>query len=413
MNKNEEEERNGFQWPVIVKNPNAHANLDYYYGPYASLDDLDPKKGFPADLLVPGFTVGIQAEDGSVEEWWVQGEGKSATWARKQSDVEIPEGVMTFKGTISKDNLKTIESPAKGDVWCVAWKSGHATISVFYVWNGKDWTPFRGVSKTLTIKVPSAEEPIVYDGSESKVVDLTSFMQQSNLNQLKADIQTEASETYATKEEVGARPDWKNGDIALLGRDLSSSEVKFKAGADAQWAGTNIKIGASADTATLSSNGKQLNVSVREVALSRNGSSLYRANPLVLAVRLYWVDKEIRYVSKYNPFNLKLTFTYLGSRGCYQVTHKLLSSGVSKIFTLDGSPFIPADETERCDRNISYMPVGMAARGSWGNKGNGRRQQYVSFPVLTGDYMYLYTQDDDQGEDFDVCDILIYDFSTL
>ena len=98
MNKNDESERNGFVWPVILKNPNAHANVDFYYGPYDSLDSL--KEGVPNDLWVPGFTAAVQDEDGVVTEWWVQGEGASARWEQKGVR---HDGVLTM---IESDGVK-------------------------------------------------------------------------------------------------------------------------------------------------------------------------------------------------------------------------------------------------------------------------------------------------------------------
>ena len=101
MNKNDESERNGFVWPVILKNPNAHANIDFYYGPYDSLDSL--KEGVPNDLWVPGFTAAVQDKDGVVTEWWVQGEGASARWEQKDRHDTALKGVLTM---IESDGTK-------------------------------------------------------------------------------------------------------------------------------------------------------------------------------------------------------------------------------------------------------------------------------------------------------------------
>lgn len=96
-NKNEERNEHGFEWPVVVRNSNPHANIDYYYGPYDSVESM--KAGVPAEVLVPGFTAAVQTADGVTEYWIVSGSGADATWAQKglASGTSIGNGKLMIK----------------------------------------------------------------------------------------------------------------------------------------------------------------------------------------------------------------------------------------------------------------------------------------------------------------------------
>ncbi len=109
-NKNEERNEHGFEWPVVVRNSNPHANIDYYYGPYDSVESM--KAGVPAEVLVPGFTAAVQTADGVTEYWVVSGSGDSATWAQKglASGTSIGNGKLMIKEADSVSGGETIKN---------------------------------------------------------------------------------------------------------------------------------------------------------------------------------------------------------------------------------------------------------------------------------------------------------------
>lgn len=106
-NKNEERNEHGFEWPVVVRNSNPHANIDYYYGPYDSVESM--KAGVPAEVLVPGFTAAVQTADGVTEYWVVSGSGDSVTWVQKglASGTSIGNGKLMIKeaDSVSDGNI--------------------------------------------------------------------------------------------------------------------------------------------------------------------------------------------------------------------------------------------------------------------------------------------------------------------
>ena len=124
-NKNKE----GFEWPVIVKNANARSSLDYFYGPYDSVDDLDKDEVLPKNLKFPGFTAAVyETVNGKktlVEYWWT-GNG----WERKGVPVST---YVTFKGVV-----ETLPSSANvGDLYILKKSNGEDNEEYIWTESGK------------------------------------------------------------------------------------------------------------------------------------------------------------------------------------------------------------------------------------------------------------------------------------
>lgn len=392
MNKNEDRGEAGFNWPVVIRNPNARASLDYYYGPYGSEEDM--RQSVPNELWVPGFTAAVQSEDGAVEEWWVQGEGARADFVKKHEMV-IPDGSMRFMGFAgSMTELQSKESPSKGDVWQAAVKNGRYTIYPLYVYDGSDWTPFTQEYK-LTIKMPDGTSK-TYDGSKQVSVDLSGVATDDKLNELK--------KTCVTVDQLDDFATWKDGDFTLLGQKISDHSIHYRT-PQGNWVDTGI----SAQQGRLTGGGVGLKLVGTDVGLSRNNiANYYRANPLVLAVRLIYPESlaACRIKELYNPFGLSLNLKGL-SRGVYEFTHNLGSSKISKS-TL-GAHESWGDEWTRKDTAYTYMVMGDACKYD----GKKREQLYFSVIQRYSDYFTFRTADDPTVNRFTSCDIIIFDFNTL
>lgn len=122
-NLNKVNSRPGFTWPVIIDNPNPRASLDYYYGPYESLSDLDDETIFPKELKQTGFTVAVfedvNGKNTLVEYWYTE-----SGWERKGVPTETN---VNFKGIV--DTLPT--SAKVGDMYILRDADGDNTE---YVW---------------------------------------------------------------------------------------------------------------------------------------------------------------------------------------------------------------------------------------------------------------------------------------
>lgn len=392
MNKNEDRGESGFSWPVVIKNPNARASLDYYYGPYASEEDM--RDSVPNELWVPGFTAAVQSEDGTVEEWWVQGEGAAARFVKKH-ELEIPDGSMRFMGHAgSMENLNAKENPSKGDVWQVGVKNGRYSIYPLYVYTGSYWAPF-SQNYRLTVKLPDGSSKI-YDGSEPITVELSKFATADDLDKLKG--------TCVTVDQLDGFATWKDGDITLLGQNLSDHSIHFRTPQN-EWADTGVKLGTDAgisDVSRISGSETALRLSGKDVGLARNGNSnYYRANPLVLAVRII-NSNGLQILNFYNPFNLTLSCTRLNN-GVFKFTHNLANAGVSNI--LSG---IVTDKTEQADNKVTYLAVGNANLGAFNDR------EHAMFSVIQrrfNDFDFRTAIKD--VHDFNTVDLFIFDFNTL
>ena len=367
MNKNDESERNGFVWPVILKNPNAHANIDFYYGPYDSLDSL--KEGVPNDLWVPGFTAAVQDEDGVVTEWWVQGEGASARWEQKgvRHDTYV-----ALKGVLhSLAELEAIEKPEVGDMYLVP-EEGETGSFLEYVYTGDKWELLgRNSGKTrgvLTmIESDGAKE---FNGYTDMSVDLSK---------------------YAKKSEI-LKPS-----LSLMYMDLESGSSYYydNHGLD-QYAGLTINRntdddGLSHPTMVIGPEKNYNTISLTERgAYYRYGTcKKYRLNPLVLAVRIsHDADGNLTTEPLYDPYGVQLRgLSTILDNSRYTLTHNLKSSGVVKA-------------------EWRYSVMGSAIQPSQSSN-----EPFVSVLLQSPDLIRFVVTDGTKRVSFKYCDLFFYDFS--
>lgn len=400
MNKNEERNEAGFNWPVVIRNPNARASLDYYYGPYDSVDSM--KSSVPNELWVPGFTAAVQSEDGTVEEWWVQGEGAKAGFVKKH---ELVDGGMRFMGKVdSLSQLQAKESPSKGDVWQTTMFFGGEFRYPLYFYDGSNWVAF-AQDYALTVNLPNGTSK-TYDGSKSVTVDLSKVPTNDKLDaKLDAKLD-ELKDTYVTVDRLDDLATWRDGDYTLLGKRLDSHQVCFRT-PQGSWAPTGVTAGT--NNITLAGGDAKLRLTDKEVGMARNGSKkYYRANPLVLAVRLIFPSstKECRIKELYNPFKLPLLI-YGSSEGVYEFHHFLCSYYVSK--SIIDTNKADEDEWTRNDTSYTYTVMGDACKLD----GEHREQLYFSVIQRYENHFIFRTADDDTVNRFTSCDIIIFDFNTL
>lgn len=186
-NKNESRNEHGFMWPVVVKNANPHASLDYYYGPYESLDTL--KASVPSTVAVPGFTAAVQTSTGVTEYWVTSGEGSTAIWQQKGLTTE---STLTLKGTKSTlADVEALTDMSVGDMWLVPETSSE---NAEYVWTGSAWEKMGVVSSvahcTLTLKGAkftvgeTSTETSTFNNTQDVVLDLSGFATADDLDAL-------------------------------------------------------------------------------------------------------------------------------------------------------------------------------------------------------------------------------------
>lgn len=202
-NKNEERNEHGFEWPVVVRNSNPHASLDYYYGPYDSIESM--KSGVPAEVLVPGFTAAVQTADGVTEYWVVSGSGSSATWEQKGL---ASDSLVRFKGTkATLDEVKAITDMQVGDMWLVP-EDGVTDSSLEYVWTGEQWEQMGKTSSELTgtLSVTGADFTIdgtskttkTFNGTQNVTLDLSGYAASNDIGNGKLKIK-EADSVFGDK----------------------------------------------------------------------------------------------------------------------------------------------------------------------------------------------------------------------
>ena len=188
-NKNESRNEHGFMWPVVVKNANPHASLDYYYGPYESLDTL--KASVPSTVAVPGFTAAVQTSTGVTEYWVTSGEGSSAIWQQK---ILTTENTLTLKGIKSTlADVEALTDMSVGDMWLVPETSSE---NAEYVWTGSAWEKMGVVSSvahcTLTLKGAkftvgeTSTETSTFNNTQDVVLDLSGFATSNELDHLQS-----------------------------------------------------------------------------------------------------------------------------------------------------------------------------------------------------------------------------------
>lgn len=199
-NKNEQRNEHGFEWPVVVRNSNPHASLDYYYGPYDSVESM--KSGVPAEVLVPGFTAAVQTDDGVTEYWVVSGSGSNATWEQKGL---ASDSLVRFKGTKANlDEVKAITDMQVGDMWLVP-EDGVTDSSLEYVWTGEQWEQMGKTSSELTgtLSVTGADFTIdgtskttkTFNGTQNVTLDMSGFAASNDIGNGKLKIK-EADSVY-------------------------------------------------------------------------------------------------------------------------------------------------------------------------------------------------------------------------
>lgn len=394
MNKNEERNEAGFNWPVVIRNPNARASLDYYYGPYDSVDSM--KSSVPNELWVPGFTAAVQSEDGTVEEWWVQGEGAKAGFVKKH---ELVDGGMRFMGKAdSLSQLLAKESPSKGDVWQVTMLYGEKRHYPLYFYDGSGWVAF-AQDYALTVNLPNGKSK-TYDGSKSVTVDLSGVATRDDVNTAVAGL----GKTYATIESLDGLATWHDGNYDLLGKHRIDNQVCSRT-PEGKWLYTGVTAGT--NLIALSGGGVWLRLAENEVGMARNGGAFYRANPLVLAVRLvdiYGTNTTgntctIGYL--YNPYKLDVTVSDVdSSAGYYKFTHNMYSKGLvtKRNYNKNGKQ----------DDMFSYVVMGTAY-----GYDSAKHPLFVATMSCHGDYFTFTTSDDSTMNSFVMCNIMIFDFSSL
>ena len=369
MNKNDESERNGFVWPVILKNPNAHANVDFYYGPYDSLDSL--KEGVPNDLWVPGFTAAVQDEDGVVTEWWVQGEGASARWEQKgvRHDTYV-----ALKGVLqSLDELEAIEKPEVGDMYLVP-EEGETGSFLEYVYTGDKWELLgRNSSKTrgvLTmIESDGAKE---FNGYTDMSVDLSKYAKKDEiLKPYLSFMYMDPGEGYSYYYDNDGLRQYSGLTMLRYTDDHTSSD------------GSNIavEIGPVKDY-------DRISVTLNGTFYRYGKWKQWRLNPLVLAVRIsHDADGNLTTEPLYDPYELErsgLSTTVYDQR--YTLTHNLKSSGVVK-----GAGM--------------YSVMGSAIQLLFSTG------PYVSVVLPRPDTVDFFVKDGTEYVTFSYCDLFFYDFT--
>lgn len=369
MNKNDEKERNGFVWPVILKNPNAHANVDFYYGPYDSLDSL--KEGVPNDLWVPGFTAAVQDDDGVVTEWWVQGEGASARWEQKgvRHDTYV-----ALKGVLqSLDELEAIEKPEVGDMYLVP-EEGETGSFLEYVNTGDKWELLgRNSGKTrgvLTmIESDGAKE---FNGYTDMSVDLSKYAKKDEiLNPYLSLMYMDPVEGYSYCYDDDGRIQYSGLTMTRYTGDHTSSDGSKIA----------VEIGPYKDYNTIS-------VTPNGAFYRYTKQKQYRLNPLVLAVRItLHNDNTVITKPLYDPYGLEQFGLYTKvDEHIYTLTHNLKAHRV-----VNGEGM--------------YSVIGSAI-------------QIILFPtpivslLITGpDELVFYVTDGKDFVSFTYCDLFFYDFT--
>lgn len=365
MNKNDESERNGFVWPVILKNPNAHANVDFYYGPYDSLDSL--KEGVPNDLWVPGFTAAVQDDDGVVTEWWVQGEGASARWEQKgvRHDTYV-----ALKGVLqSLDELEAIEKPEVGDMYLVP-EEGETGSFLEYVNTGDKWELLgRNSGKTrgvLTmIESDGAKE---FNGYTDMSVDLSKYVKKDELLNRDLNIMyMHLKEGYSY---------YYDADGVM---QYSGFRMKTHTG-DTTWSDgtkTAVEIGPVKNYNTIRVTEKG--------AYYRFGNwARWRLSPLVLAVRIK--KQGVLLTKLYDPYNLYKNASLEFKNDHYTLTHNLVTSGITK----DTESY---SMTSSVQYNAAHTAVSVTVIMKWDDS--------IDFIVKDG-----------SGDaSFSDCDLFFYDFT--
>lgn len=217
MNNNESNSNEGYEWPIVVRNSSRHSNLDYYYGPYNSYEDME--SNVPSTVRDFGFTAAVHNADGSVTEYWLVGTSKSnLKW--QQKFVQFNEAI-SVKGSVSTlEELEAKTDNKVGDMYLIKNEDGSYSE---YIWvednegNGhweligteqlsiKGKLKFSGVSVPGTITTDDGSDCVVYDGSQNVNVNLGNYVTSDTLN--RAIMRNYALGTYEAINQVSESAD--------------------------------------------------------------------------------------------------------------------------------------------------------------------------------------------------------------
>ena len=229
MNNNKNLNEEGFNWPVVIKNPNPRANLDYYYGPYTSLSDLENDSVLPSALKTLGFTAAVKTDDGIAEYWWT-----GSKWEKK--GVESTNIVRLVGIVDSVSALDSITSKSNGDMYLV--KDGDEYKEYIWVDDKASWEllgsrtsqlnsglTITGASGALTVGTSANRSSGTYDGSQAIQLDMSGFLTSSAAQNTYIS-KTDAASNYVSKTNVKVW-DFKNGTgTSAYGNKIATLAIK-------------------------------------------------------------------------------------------------------------------------------------------------------------------------------------------
>lgn len=229
MNNNKNLNVEGFNWPVVVKNPNPRASLDYYYGPYTSLSDLEDGSILPSALKTLGFTAAVKTDNGIAEYWWT-----GSKWEKK--GVESTNIVRLVGIVDSVSALDSITSKSNGDMYLV--KDGDEYKEYIWVDDKASWEllgsrtsqlnsglTITGASGALTVGTSANRSSGTYDGSQAIQLDMSGFLTSSAAQNTYVS-KTDAASSYVSKTNIKVW-DFKNGTgTSTYGNKIATLAIK-------------------------------------------------------------------------------------------------------------------------------------------------------------------------------------------
>ncbi len=229
MNNNNNLNENGFNWPVVIKNANPRASLDYYYGPYTSLSDLEDDSILPSTLKTLGFTVAVKTNDGIVEYWWT-----GSKWEKK--GVESTNIVRLVGIVDSVSALNSITSKVNGDMYLV--KDGDEYKEYIWVDDKAKWEllgsrtsqlnsglTITGASGALTVGTSTNRSSGTYDGSQAMHLDMSGFLPSSTASDTYL-TKTDASSNYLSKSNVKVWSFQNGTGTSAYGNKIATLDIK-------------------------------------------------------------------------------------------------------------------------------------------------------------------------------------------
>lgn len=173
-------DKSRFQWPVIIANQQSRSSLDYYYGPYESLSDLDD---LPVNLKTVGFTVAVvdESKQNPVEYWWT-----GSSWERKTVDVS---SVVCLKGVVESESaLSAMTGQSNGDMYLVpngddeyrefVWMADKGTWELLGLRSAtlNQGLTITNAAKALTVGSSKDQSGGTYNGSQAVTLDMSKFV---------------------------------------------------------------------------------------------------------------------------------------------------------------------------------------------------------------------------------------------